>query len=88
MSAEEWILPQELSQPTYDICVANILAGPLCALASTLAALTRPEGQLAMSGILPQQADMVIEAYSEYFDNVQLERTLGGWVLVTGTRKN
>ena len=86
-SGAQLILPDDLGLPTYDIGVANILAGPLVALSSTIASLVRPGGRLAMSGILPQQADMVIEAYSEYFDKVHLEREMGGWILVTGTRK-
>ena len=57
------------------------------ALSSTIASLVRPGGAIAMSGILPQQADMVIDAYAEYFDGVHLEREMGGWILVTGTRK-
>ena len=87
-SRSDLILPEELGLPIYDIGVANILAGPLVALASTMACLVRPGGRLAMSGILPHQASMVIEAYSEDFDNVKLERELGDWILVTGTRKS
>lgn len=86
-SGADIILPDDLGLPTYDIAVANILAGPLVALSSTIASLVRPGGGLAMSGILPQQADMVIDAYSEYFDEVRLEREMGGWILVTGIRK-
>lgn len=86
-SGAQLILPDDCSMATYDIGVANILAGPLVALSSTIASLVKPGGALAMSGILPQQADMVIEAYSVYFDNVRLEQEMGGWILITGQRK-
>ena len=86
-SSSQLILPEDLGKPIYDIAVANILAGPLVALSSTIAALVRPGGSLAMSGILPQQADIVIEAYSKEFDNVTLEGEMGGWILITGVRK-
>jgi ribosomal protein L11 methyltransferase len=86
-SPVELVLPHHLSQPIYDIAVANILAGPLVSLSSTIASLVRPRGRLAMSGILPGQAEMVIEAYSKEFDEVSLQKELGGWVLITGVRK-
>jgi ribosomal protein L11 methylase PrmA len=86
-SLADILLPKHLAQPTHDIVVANILAGPLVALSSTIASLVRPGGRLAMSGILPQQGDMVVEAYSEYFDDCKVEKEMGGWILVTGIRK-
>lgn len=71
----------------YDACVANILARPLVALAATIASIIKPGGYLGLSGILEPQADMVMEAYSEYFDSVMVENKMGGWILVTGRRK-
>ena len=71
----------------YDACVANILAGPLVTLAPTLASMVKPNGYLGLSGILESQSEMIIDAYSEYFDNVRVENERGGWILVTGTRK-
>jgi ribosomal protein L11 methyltransferase len=80
-------LPDEWNGPIYDACAANILAGPLVALASTLAGLVRPGGQLGLSGIMTSQSDMIIEAYSPFFDDVQVEQETGMWVLITGKRK-
>jgi len=71
----------------YDACVANILAGPLVTLAPTLASMVKPNGYLGLSGILEPQAEMVMDAYSEYFDNVKVENERGGWILIAGTRK-
>lgn len=81
------VLPEEWNGPIYDACVANILASPLVTLAPVLAGLVRPGGKLGLSGIMSSQSDMILEAYTPYFDNVQVERQLGIWILVTGTRK-
>jgi ribosomal protein L11 methyltransferase len=72
----------------YDACVANILAAPLVTLAPTLASMVKPNGYLGLSGILEPQAEMIIEAYSEFFDNVKVENVKDVWILVTGRRKS
>jgi len=71
----------------YHVCVANILAGPLMTLASTLAGMVLPGGYLGLSGILPQQADDIISAYGAAgFVDLSFERELNGWILVTGRK--
>lgn len=87
-NTEEKELPAELNGPVHDALVANILAGPLITLAPVLAALVKPSGGLGLSGILAPQADRVVTAYMEYFDNVTVAKELGGWVLITGNRKS
>ena len=58
------------SQPidgTYDVVVANILSNPLRVLAPAICALVRPAGgQLALSGILREQADEIIAVYASW----------------------
>lgn len=81
-------LPTDKMGPIYDALVANILAVPLVTLAPTLAGLLKSGGVLGLSGILSAQADMVIEAYDVFFDNVKVENELNGWVLITGVRKS
>ncbi len=81
------LLPDEWNGPIYDACVANILAGPLVTLAPILASLVRPGGHLGLSGIMSSQSEMILEAYAPFFDNVQVEKELGTWILVTGRRK-
>ena len=58
------------SQPIdgmYDVVVANILSNPLRVLAPAICALVRPAGgQLALSGILREQADEVIAVYAPW----------------------
>jgi len=82
-------IPEMLNMDNmYDLCAANILAAPLATLASTIARLVKsPGGEVGMSGILTSQADMVISAYGEYFDDVKVAGEDGGWVLITGRRK-
>jgi len=81
-------LPDELNGPIYDVCVANILAAPLVSLAPTISSLLKPGAPLGLSGIMSSQSSMVLSAYTEYFDNLKIEKELLGWVLITGTRKN
>jgi ribosomal protein L11 methyltransferase len=80
-------LPEELDGQRYDACVANILAGPLIGLADTIAGMVKEGGKIGLSGILEWQSDDVIKAYSEHFDDVKVEDTSRGWVLITGERK-
>ena len=68
------------------IVVANIRANPLTVLAPLLARLTRPGGQIALSGILVEQADTVLEAYAPQFTMTRAA-TDEGWVLLTGSRR-
>jgi ribosomal protein L11 methyltransferase len=67
------------------ITVANILANPLRMLAPLLAAHTLPGGALALSGILEEQADSVIEAYRPHA-SLAVEGRDAGWVLLAGRR--
>ena len=76
---------QDVAGPA-QIVVANILANPLTVLAPLLARLTRPGGQIALSGILVEQADAVLEAYAADF-NMTRAATDEGWVLLTGRRR-
>ncbi|MFN2288098.1 MAG: 50S ribosomal protein L11 methyltransferase [Chromatocurvus sp.] len=70
-------------QDSADVVIANILAGPLISLSSTLLALLRPGGTLLLSGLLAPQADDVIAHYSP-----RLALTVAGeqenWVCLQG----
>ena len=70
---------------TFAITVANILANPLRMLAPVIGSRTRPGGLIALSGILADQADAVLEAYGPW---AALERAArdGAWVLLAGRR--
>ncbi|HVF35779.1 MAG TPA: 50S ribosomal protein L11 methyltransferase [Candidatus Saccharimonadia bacterium] len=74
-----------LAPGSFDVVVANILAGALVALAPRLCALARAGAPVALSGILPAQQAEVIEAYAPWcFALTATERD--GWVRVDGTR--
>jgi ribosomal protein L11 methyltransferase len=62
------VLPQDHVvadwQASADWVVANILAGPLVALAPVLTSLMTPGGRLLLAGLLADQAEAIIEAYA------------------------
>ncbi len=78
-------LPEDLPERTYDVVMANILAGPLVELAPTLLAALRPGGQLVLSGILAEQASAIQKAYSSALVNFTLTQQ-DEWLRVAGIR--
>lgn len=68
------------------IVVANILANPLTVLAPLLARLTLPGGRIALSGILIEQTQSVLDAYAANFEMQSTDHD-DGWVLLTGIRR-
>ena len=68
-----------------DIVIANILASILIDLAEQIGSLVRPGGQLALSGILAEQAAAVMAAYSGSFE-LETPREQEGWVLIAGRK--
>lgn len=77
--------PQE-SNAAMDIVVANILANPLTILAPILAQAVRPQGHIALSGILQEQAEEVRQVYQRWFE-MEVADEQEGWVLLTGSKK-
>ncbi|MBE1236890.1 50S ribosomal protein L11 methyltransferase [Phaeovibrio sulfidiphilus] len=67
------------SRAPYDLILANILARPLCGMASRLASLLAPGGRIVLAGLLTRQAPMVIAAYRAR--NLVLEKRIevGVW---------
>lgn len=59
-------MPEDMPAIKADVVVANILAGPLAQLASTLTSFLKPTGQLALSGIITSQVDELVSAYSPW----------------------
>ena len=78
--------PESLPPGTFDLVLANILAGPLVDLEPLLAARTCAGGRIVLSGILESQAAEVTAAYARDFDAgvLAIEE---GWALVGGRRK-
>ncbi len=75
-------LPADVSA---DIVIANILAKPLAELAPQISACVRPGGQLALSGLLREQVDMVRPYYEKLFALEQRQR--GEWILCAGRKR-
>lgn len=55
--------PTIARRASYDMVIANILAGPLIELAPSLAAILAKGGTLILAGLLDTQADRVLAAY-------------------------
>lgn len=82
VTAEGFDDPVFAERGPFDLIVANILAGPLMALAPQMRRHLAPSGALVLSGILERQHDAVIDAYSaQGFRHVgTLHR--GDWVTI------
>lgn len=76
-------LPEEAPHCKADIMLANILAGPLVELAPELISMVDANGEIILSGILLEQAEMVSSAYSPHFSQLH-KQTLEDWVLLHG----
>ncbi|HTE81276.1 MAG TPA: 50S ribosomal protein L11 methyltransferase [Reyranella sp.] len=55
--------PELARQAPYDLIVANILAGPLVELSESFAPAVRSGGRVLLSGLLVEQAEMVLSSY-------------------------
>jgi len=77
-------MPEDLEDRTYDVVIANILAGPLVKLAPTLLGYLKPGGRLALSGILNEQSDMIELAYTEALAENKIQ-TQEDWIRFSGT---
>ena len=79
-------LPEQMPDTPADVLVANILAGPLVSLAPRLASLVKPGGLLALSGILAEQTDEILQAYRDDFE-LDPVANQEGWIRVSGRRR-
>ena len=71
----------------YDLIFANILKGPLVALAPDLAAHLRPGGYAILSGILNEQAEDVIAVYARSEVNLVESEEIGDWTTLLLQKK-
>ncbi|SMN15342.1 Ribosomal protein L11 methyltransferase [uncultured Candidatus Thioglobus sp.] len=69
-----------------DLLIANILANPLVGLCKHFSNLVKQGGDIALSGILKDQLPMVLDAYGEYFESLEVEQK-DDWCRVNGKRK-
>ncbi|MEC5398131.1 50S ribosomal protein L11 methyltransferase [Uliginosibacterium sp. H1] len=80
----DWRLSTEAIPARYDRVVANILTNPLCVLAPVIAGRVAPGGQLALSGVLAEQAQRVIDAYAPYIA-LRVGDEHEGWIRLEGS---
>ena len=78
--------PENVPQQQYDMVLANILAGPLVELAAKLSDYCKPGGDIVLSGILENQAQSILDAYSKWFD-LDAPAIQEEWVRITGKKK-
>ncbi|QAX30534.1 MULTISPECIES: 50S ribosomal protein L11 methyltransferase [unclassified Leisingera] len=71
--------PDLQAQAPFDLIFANILKGPLVALAPDVAANLRPGGYAILSGILNEQAEDVVNVYAQNGINPERRDEIGEW---------
>jgi ribosomal protein L11 methyltransferase len=77
------------ARASYDLLIANILAGPLIDLAPSLAGALAPGGRLILAGLLDTQADRVAGAYRRQGMALAMRIDRGDWpTLVMRKRKS
>ncbi|HBS50545.1 MAG TPA: 50S ribosomal protein L11 methyltransferase [Rhodobacteraceae bacterium] len=79
--------PDLAARAPYDLIFANILKGPLIALAPDLSAHLAPGGHAILSGILHAQADEVAEHYTAQGNNLINREEIGDWTTLIFQKK-
>lgn len=86
----ECYLPEQLDKAgdalQADILIANILAEPLHQLADRFASLTKAGGEIALSGLLAEQAKPLLDHYAQWFDMDEAVFS-EEWTRLTGARR-
>jgi ribosomal protein L11 methyltransferase len=79
--------PRLRARAPYDLILANILAGPLVALAPALSAALAPGGILLLAGLLDRQADHVTAAYRRQGLAIRFRVENGEWPTLAMRRR-
>lgn len=82
----EVYLPENQPEFHADVVVANILAQPLRELHEIILGFLKPNGMIAMSGILEEQAQSVADVYAPFIDLEDIAQE-GEWTRVSGQMK-
>ena len=75
--------PRIQAAAPFDLIVANILAGPLIALASDLVATLAQNGSIVLAGLLATQAEDVLAAYASEGMRLSARIDSGDWSILT-----
>lgn len=79
--------PELKSLAPYDLIFANILKGPLVALAPEISANLRVGGKAILSGILNEQAEDVVSVYLQNGFNASRNDQIGEWTSLVLTKQ-
>ncbi len=79
--------PKLAEAAPFDLVFANILKGPLIALAPDMATALQPQGYAILSGILNEQADEVIEVYARSGISLVYRESIVDWTTLTLQKK-
>jgi ribosomal protein L11 methyltransferase len=75
-----------VNEDGFDVVVANILAAPLVEKAAWLSTRLVPQGSIALSGILMDQANDVRDAYRRWIEFAPTAHN-DNWVRLTGRKR-
>ena len=75
--------PELRDAAPYDLIFANILMGPLIALAPDMARVAQEGGYVILSGLLVEQAPQVLAAYQEAGFHLHHREDIGDWATLT-----
>lgn len=78
-------LADDFQTDKVDLVLANILANPLIELKPRLTNMVVSQGKLVLSGILENQAEMIIQEYENDFRFGEIAE-IDGWVRLVGTK--
>jgi ribosomal protein L11 methyltransferase len=78
------LLPPDMPAIQANVIVANILAQPLIQLAPLFKSMLKEGGKIALSGILADQAEMIINAYQAVGFQMSLPIQKQDWILIQG----
>jgi len=79
-------LPDTFPNLRVDILIANILALPLVELARRFSDMVKPCGDIVLSGILPDQIELLTSTYAQWFDITPVT-IKDNWAKIEGSRR-
>jgi ribosomal protein L11 methyltransferase len=80
--------PELAAAAPYGLIFANILKGPLIDLSAAITGALAPGGHVILSGILNEQAEEVIAAYSAQGNRLEDRRIIGDWTTLIFEKPN
>ncbi len=81
--SEGFAAPEIKAAAPFDLVFANILKGPLVALAPQMATYVSPGGHVILSGLLIEQADDMVSVYSRNGFNLTERQGIVDWATLT-----